>query len=748
MANSFVKKMMVKKPRCVSMAVSTSLLVLTMIFPSCSSTKFVPENEYLLEKVEVKSDAKGFDASALLPYVRQRANSRWFSLFKVPLGTYSLAGRDSLKWINRTLKKLGEEPVIFDSTQARVSCDILASAMRNMGYMNSSVTLNTHVRGKKLKATYVLHPGQPYFIHSIKYEIHDDSIAALLASKGDAWQGLKAGMPFTVSRLDQERQRITSMLADQGYYHFHKDFILFDADTMRGSRLIDLTLRLVKYDKGGEETLHPRYQVKNVRFHSSDGEELKIRRSVLENSTAIQSDRWFNASALQKTYNNFSRLNAIRYTNVRFTEFPDTTLLDCDIHVSTGKRRSIIFQPEGTNTAGDLGAAVSLTYEDKNLFKGSELLSVQLRGAFEAITGLEGYKNENYREYGLETKLTFPRFVAPFLSRSFRRNINATSEVSLSYNMQNRPEFHRRVFSAGWRYRWGEPHHHTTYKLDFLDMNYIYMPWISETFKHEYLDSVSSRNAILRYNYEDLFIMKIGFGLSYNNGVHALKANFETAGNLLNLSSSLFSFKKNIDGQYTLFNIAYAQYVKADFDYTRVFQFDTNNSLVLHGGIGVAYPYGNSKILPFEKRYFSGGANSVRGWGVRRLGPGTYRRANGGIDFINQTGDIKLDLNVEYRTFLFWKINGALFVDAGNIWTLRKYDEQPGGEFRFDKFYEQIAVSYGLGLRLNFDYFILRFDAGMKAVDPAYDTSREHYPFLHPKWSRDFTFHFAVGLPF
>ena len=374
--------------------------------------------------------------------------------------------------------------------------------------------------------------------------------------------------------------------------------------------------------------------------------------------------------------------------------------------------------------------------------------SVQLRGAFEAITGLEGYKNEDYEEYGLETKLTFPRFVAPFLSRSFRRNINATSEVSLSYNLQNRPEFHRRVFSAGWRYRWGEPHHHTTYKLDLLDMNYIYMPWISETFKHEYLDSVSSRNAILRYNYEDLFIMKIGFGLSYNNGVRALKANFETAGNLLNLSSNLFSFKKNTDGQYTLFNIAYAQYVKVDFDYTRVFQFDTHNSLVLHGGIGVAYPYGNSKILPFEKRYFSGGANSVRGWGVRRLGPGTYRGTNGGIDFINQTGDIKLDLNVEYRTFLFWKINGALFIDAGNIWTIRKYDEQPGGEFRFDKFYKQIAVSYGLGLRLNFDYFILRFDAGMKAINPAYENSREHYPLLHPKWSRDFTFHFAVGLPF
>lgn len=739
-----------KKGSCFGGIVAGVCMLALVFMSSCSSTKFVPDHEYLLEKVEVKSDVKGFDASALLPYVRQRANSRWFSLFKVPLGTYSLAGRDSLKWINRTLKNLGEEPVIFDSVQARISCDILASAMKNMGYMNSSVSLETQVRGKKLKAIYMLHPGEPYFIHSMKYDIQDDSIAALLSSDKKFSPGLKAGMPFTVNRLDQERQRITTILSEHGYYHFHKDFIYFDADTTRGSRLIDLTLRLMKYraNSDAEETLHPRYRVRKVEFQSPDGEDIKLRQRILENSTMIEPGQLFSTSALQKTYDNFSRLNAVKYTNVRFTEIPDTTLLDCHVQLSTGKRRAIIIQPEGTNTAGDLGAALSLTYENRNLFKGSELLSVQLRGAFEAITGLEGYKNENYVEYGVETKLTFPRFVAPFLSRSFRRHINATSELSASYNLQNRPEFHRRVFSAGWRYRWGEPHHHTTYKLDLLDLNYIYMPWISETFKHEYLDSVSSRNAILRYNYEDLFIMKIGFGLSYNNGVHALKANFETAGNVLNLSSSLLSSKKNENGQYTLFNIAYAQYVKADFDYTRVFKFDTHNSLVLHGGIGVAYPYGNSKVLPFEKRYFSGGANSVRGWGVRRLGPGTYRRTNGGIDFINQTGDIKLDLNVEYRTFLFWKIHGALFVDAGNIWTLRKYDEQPGGQFRFDKFYKQIAVAYGLGLRLNFDYFILRFDAGMKAVNPAYETSREHYPLLHPKWSRDFTFHFAVGLPF
>ena len=338
--------------------------------------------------------------------------------------------------------------------------------------------------------------------------------------------------------------------------------------------------------------------------------------------------------------------------------------------------------------------------------------------------------------------------MAPFLSAESKRRFNASSELSFSYDMQNRPEFHRRVLSSAWRYRWGIPRGRWSYKLDAIDLNYIYMPWISGTFKSDYLDNVSNRNAILRYNYEDLFVMRMGFGMTYNDGTNAMRFNMETGGNLLKLASSVFEFNTNDQGQRTLFDIAFAQYVKGDFDYTRIFRFDHVNSLVMHLDVGVAYPYGNSRVLPFEKRYFSGGANSVRGWSVRGLGPGSFKGSDGAIDFINQTGDMKLDINMEYRTHLFWKFNGAFFVDAGNIWTLREYKEQPGGQFKINEFYKQIAVAYGLGVRLNFDYFILRFDMGMKAIDPAYEEKKDHYPILHHNLKRDFTFHFAVGMPF
>ncbi len=274
------------------------------------------------------------------------------------------------------------------------------------------------------------------------------------------------------------------------------------------------------------------------------------------------------------------------------------------------------------------------------------------------------------------------------------------------------------------------------------------MPWISSTFKTDYLDDISNRNAILRYNYEDLLVMRMGFSVIYNYNDQAIRAQFETAGNLLNGVSRIFNLKKNDQGQRMLFNIAYAQYAKFDFDYTKIIRFDENNSLVLHGDFGIAWPYGNSKVLPFEKRYTAGGPNSVRGWSVRELGPGKFKGSDGRIDFINQTGDLKLDLNLEYRTHLFWKFDGAAFIDAGNIWTLRNYEEQQGGQFQIGEFYKQLAFAYGLGLRLNFNYFILRFDAGMKAINPVYDDFKEHYAFFNPNFKRDFTFHFAVGLPF
>ena len=747
---------------------------------SCSVSKFIPEGEYLLDDVKVVSDDKAVKPSDISGYNRQNPNSSWFSLVKVPMHIYSLSGTDTTRRINRFIQKLGDKPVIFDEEAAERSREDMQSALHNMGYMQADVRLRKETRKKKLRLKYLVHPGPAYRISHWDYDIQDDSVRRYLA--GYASQLMHEGMRFDVNTLDQERQQMTNHLQDRGFYRFNKEYVTCTADTVRGTHLVDLTFHIAPYD-ATSHTTHARYRIGEVnvvtdfdmthamrqdfaRFDSLHYKGLNIfyrerpflKPEVLSQNIAITPDSFYSDSRLQHTRSSLGRLHAIKYTDIRFQEdAADSTRLDCHVLLSRNKVNSFSAELEGTNSAGDLGAAASLSYQNRNLFNGSELFTFKVRGAYEAVTGLQGYSNENYVEYGVEASINFPRFLFPFISAEVRQRTQATSEIGIQFNSQERPEFGRRAASVTWGYRW-------TYKrkwqhrVDVLDLNYVYMPWISSTFREEYLDNPENSNSILRYNYENLLIMKAGYGFTYHsdgresrtasNNSYSIRFNIESSGNLLYAFSHMLNATRNEDHQYTVANIAYAQYIKTDIDFTKSFRIDHRNSIVFHVGMGVAYPYGNSRILPFEKRYFSGGANSVRGWSVRRLGPGSFAGNDRNIDFINQSGDIKLDLNLEYRTKLFWKLNGAFFVDAGNIWTIRDYEEQPGGAFRFDSFYKQIAVSYGLGLRFDFDYFILRFDAGMKAVNPAYRNSKEHYPLIHPDFGRDFAFHFAVGYPF
>ena len=724
-------------------------------FCSCNGAKLIGDDELLLTHNTVTSSDVSVQVSSLTQYIKQSPNTKWFSTLKVPLGIYSLSDNDTTKSINRLLRKWGEAPVILDTMLMKQSVANLRQAMNNEGYLDAEVIAHKTIKGKRVKINYNITPNRRYILNQMVYNIVDSNIDSLLHSTDFLTKGLREGQMFSANALSEERNRITNWLGEHGYMYFNKEAITFRVDSSRQEHFVKVTMNLGLYRKSSNESLanHPRYYIRSVNYHAPAGI-MPIRTRTLDINTLLRPADLYKESNVQKTYSKFARLGAIRSTNIRFTEEQDSISskrllpLDADIQIVPRKTHSIQLQPEGTNTAGDFGAALSMTYENRNIFKGSETFTLQARGAYEAIRGLEGYQNDNYMEYSFEGKLTFPEFVIPYISRDFLRRHNARTELLLSYNRQNRPEFHRRVFTGTWRYRWQTTSGRIGYQYDFLDLNYVSMPWISDTFRRDYLDSSTNRNAILRYNYEDLLIMKMGCGFTYNDGRHFLKLNIETAGNILSGAARLFHFNKNYDGQYKFALVAFAQYAKIDVDYTRLFKLDYRNSLALHARIGIAAPYGNSDILPFEKRYFSGGANSVRGWSVRELGPGRYRGTDGRIDFINQTGDIKIDLNAELRTNLFWKFQGAIFVDAGNIWTIRNYTDQPGGTFTIRSLYDEMAVAYGLGLRLNFNFFILRLDMGMKAINPNYIDSYDHFPIAHPKFSRDCTFHFAVGLPF
>ena len=292
-----------------------------------------------------------------------------------------------------------------------------------------------------------------------------------------------------------------------------------------------------------------------------------------------------------------------------------------------------------------------------------------------------------------------------------------------------------------------------TNTVEPLDINYVRMPWKSEFFKKQYLGDDS--NPILRKSYEDQLIARTAYSISYTNtgtrkiavNPFRIRAGVDLAGLIPRLATSLGGSKTNSEGYEEILGTTYAEYVKTDFDFSSTYPFDDKNSLAVHFGLGVAVPYGNSIVLPFEKRYFSGGANSVRGWSTRTLGPGRYQRSDTlRADFVNQTGDIKLDLSAEYRHKLTDLFEVATFIDAGNIWTIKDYQGQPGGVFKFDEFYKQIAIAYGLGLRVNLSFLLLRLDAGMKAYDPA--DSHKKFVLFKPNFTDKFAVHFAIGYPF
>ena len=710
-------------------------MILCIVLSSCNATKFVPEGKYLLNKAQVKCvDDKTVPTSTLRNYLRQRQNTEILGFWKLQLDIYNTAPLDTTTQSNQRLarnaKKMGEAPVVYDPELTEISMQQLRQQMNNMGYFHAEVDTSVTIKKRKLNLTYLVTAHQPYTIRRYEVDIPNEAVRAIATNERCL---IKEGAQFSTATMDEERARIATALRNRGYFYFEKSMLEFTADSSLNSHQVDLRIHLAPFvehlDSATLAQLRKRYYIREVSYKM---DKPFLRKSALRRACRIKEGERYAEWRVERTYARMNALAPVKYVDIAFTPVGDT-LLDCSITVSRGRLNSVAAEVEGTYSAGDWGIAAGVNYSNKNIFKGAEVLSLGARASYE-------WRANGGRaiEAKAEAGLLFPSNV----------------KVNIAYNYQQRPdEYTRTIANAGLSYIIPrQPGSRWTHQFNLIDINYIYLPWVSEQFKQEFMD----RSSVLKASYENHFILDWSYTGTFttynarnpNRSYLQLSLYAETAGNALYGLSAAAGFQKNDDGSYILWRIPFAQYAKVDFDYVRNFRIDYNNTLVFHLGFGLAYPYGNSNILPFEKRYFSGGANSVRGWSVRNLGPGKFRGKDGNIDFINQTGDMKLDVNLEYRAHLFWKIDGALFIDAGNVWTLRNYEDQPGGQFAYDTFLEQIAVGYGMGFRFNFDYFILRFDMGMKGIDPAYERASEHYPFTHPRLSRDFTFHFAVGLPF
>ena len=750
---------------------SYSFILLVVLFASaCNTTKYVPENEYLLNKVSIASDNKSITKEETKTYIRQLPNAAVFGLFKLQLGLYNLSGSDSTKWWNRFWKRVGDEPVIYNPQLTSVTENQISQLFRNRGYMNAEVKSDiSHPKEKIAEVTYNIKSNIPYRIRS--YSVNINYPELLQIALDTARSLIKHGNLFDSDVLDDERDRITSRFRNLGYYNFSKDYLQYFADSTLNTNEADLVLEVRNESELTDSIdlvkVFQKYTIRKVHFYSETEKTLEnlnseisldsleienykftyenirnIRPSVLIQSTHIVPEDFYSDRAVERSYSSLNSLSAIKYMDISFRE-SGTDKLDAFIILTPNKLQSISADVEGTYSAGYWGLGGNINYGHRNIFKGSETLSLRGRAAYE----YQG-RDQNAYELGGDVGLKFPTFLLPFATRDMKRNIRATTEINGSYSYRNRPkEYTGIVTGVGFKYNWSE-RFEVKHNFDVLNVSYVYYPFISPEYR-AYL----STSPYFVYNFQNHLIMRTGYSGSYSNfrplqplrNYSTLNYGIETAGNLLYGINNLFNSTKDDEGTFKIFGIRYAQYVKTDFNLTRYQIFDKNNRIVYHAGVGVALPYGNNNLIPFEKRYFSGGANSVRGWTAYQLGPGTFRSKGGYIDYNTQMGDIRIDLNMEYRTKLFWKLDGALFLDAGNVWTIREYDSQPGGVFRFSDFIGQLGVAYGGGIRADFSFFVLRLDLGLKLHNPALSRTES----WRTKITKDdYAFNLAIGYPF
>lgn len=728
----------------------------------CSATKFVPDGQYLLNKATVKvEDTHEVLSQDLRNYLQQKQNTEILGFWKLQLGIYNTASQDTTKWTSRNARKIGEPPVIFSEELTERSMQQLENAMDNKGYFQAEIDTTKEVKDKKLNLTYHVTANTPYHIRNYTISFPNADLQQIATS--ERFRLLHEGMRFDVDAMNQERQRVASAMRRNGCYYFDKELIRFVADTTWGRRQVDLTICLQDYfsqlPEEEQKMIFRHYKIANVYFHMDyevnripEGEKLYssmmdgyeftwigdklLREKVLIRNCPIRPGEEYNEAFVELAYSNLNSLSPVKYVDISFDPISEDQL-DCHIVLSRSKMNSVSVEAEGTYSAGDWGVAVGAGYANRNLFRGAEEFTLDGRASYE-------WRQNGGRaiEAKAATGLKFPNSLA----------------VDFSFNYQNRPdEYTRSIFNAGLQYQFRQRALHLQHQFRILDISYVYLPWISDTFRDQFLQSTN----ILKYSYENHFIVGWGYSGNYSsfNSRHPYRSysninyNIETAGNLMQGLASIFHFPTDEDGKYTLFKTRFAQFAKADISFTHNQIFSESHRLVYHADLGVVLPYGNSQAVPFEKRYFAGGSNSVRGWTARSLGPGGYRGSGTLIDFNNQSGDIRLNLNLEYRAKVWSFIELAAFVDAGNIWTIFDYETQPYGQFHWNEFYKQIALAYGVGLRLDFSFFIFRIDFGVKLYDPSRlygelaGTQWRTVP-NGLSWKDDMALHFAIGYPF
>ena len=761
-----------------------------VMLSSCRTTKNVPDNQYLLVKSQILVDNKFIDKIELKTYLKQKPNTRIFGFWRFHLGLYNLSNP---KKEDDLFKRIGEAPVIYSPDLTERSKVEFTRYMHNKGYYQARVTDTVVLKkNKKAEVYYKILTSTPHLIKLYQTEIRDKGLGEL--SKGDSLKTLiKLNGRFDTDVLADEGKRILNNFQNNGFFRANKSEIYFEADTLKGPKSVKLKLVVTKENISDEpdevlERDHQKYTFRNFYFytdyesqkqqssadHKSDIKEtkndtvkignqyfisngkLKYRPEMLLNVNHIADKKYYSVHLVERTYNDLFSLRLFKLINIRFLETnkkdPDgNPTLDCMIQLTPSVLQSYSVSAEGTNSLGNFGVAGNLGYQHKNVFRGGELLDVVLTGATEKQKYGAGDSITTFHSFqtGIETKVTLPKFLAPLKPAAFFRFATPQTLMSLSYNYQRSPDYTRTVIRASLGYQW-KSSEYVTHRFNLVDLNVVKMFAYDSTFisqiENLYIKSSYTDHTISAWNY---IFTRNTQNIQKQSNYSYLRASFETAGTLIYEGSKLFNrslHPSDLQGNrtYNFLGTPFAQYFKTDLEYRKGFVIDKYNRFVFRTFSGIAIPFGNSDQVPFERKYFTGGANGIRAWPVRTLGPGSYKL--GASEFPNEAGDIKLEANAEYRFAMIGPMEGALFVDMGNIWSLK--DNRPGAEFGFARFYKEIAIGPGAGLRYNFSFVIIRVDMGFKLHDPSLNEELRWIPANQFFSKSNFNLAFAIGYPF
>lgn len=714
------------------------ILVLgALALAACSTTRALQEGEYLLRKNTLKVNDRSFNTNSLNSYIAQKPNTYVLGLNPL-LSIYNWAGTGE-GCMQRFLRRLGTAPVVYKASQVQESMNRMTKHLDYMGYYGSKVESDVRVKGRKVYVSYYVTLGRRYEISAIDY---------VIPSYGTFRQDFEADLPnsslqegqfLSESSLEAEAERSARYFRDQGYFGFTKSYYAFEADTLSSDGTARLQVAIRDFALGDDPSSaqeHRKYTLGKVSINYP--EDLAIRPGVLENLNMLRPGQPYSEKAVNDTYTRFTSVNMLSGVNVNVSPV-SADQADCDISLRYGRLQGFKTNLEASvNSTGLIGISPQLSYYHKNIFHGGEVLNLGLKGNFQ----FKPNDSTSSTEVSVSTSLRFPQFIG-LPNRFFKGPYIPRTDISLAFNYQSRPEYRRSVIASAFTYN-GRLSDRLFYQFSPIRVNISHIFDIDREFYFSLLD-----NLYLLQVYSDNFDMGVSGMLYYTTDASAIptrpyhyaRLSVDLSGNVLSLFNNLMPANA---GQHLIWNTPYAQYIRGELQLGKTFRFGwkDRHSLALRFLVGAGYGYGNSYSQPLDKMFYCGGSTSMRGWQARTLGPGTSKPLTSFFVIPTQLGESKMEANLEYRFPLFWKFEGAAFVDAGNIWDLS--DEGDGEAFSL----EGIGLDWGLGLRLNIDFILLRLDAGFRLHDPARDAGAR---WLQPRqWfaSDGMAFHFGVGYPF